>query len=146
MDPNTTLDQRDYASLLNDQLARKPRNILDHDGPNAIGLDPVQHGRKTRPALDRVRPAYVLVVEFFRDLQTSPLRKRLDRSTLALVAVLIRSDVGSTRRPQIRDCLSQFSWFCHSLSDISVWSGVPAIPSAAGLQKHTPPWVRVTNC
>jgi hypothetical protein len=31
-DPNTALDQRDYAGLLNDQLARKPRSILDQPG------------------------------------------------------------------------------------------------------------------
>src|SRR3954469_14889352 len=97
------------ADLLNHQVARKAVRRLDQDGPDAVALDALQHGREAGALVDMVRAAYGRVVELVHDHEARVPGEAGDSVSLALVAVLIGPDVCGAGGAQIRDRLDRFS-------------------------------------
>src|SRR5262249_40923435 len=89
---------------------------LTDDATDAIAGDALQHGREAGTLRNRVCALHSPVVVPVDDDEAVGLGVGLDRSSLALVAVLVPPDIGRGRGAHIADRFEQFSLACHDLS------------------------------
>src|SRR3954464_1114478 len=86
---DAALLEHGVADLLNPQVARKAVRRLDQDGPDAVALDALQHGREAGALVDGVSTAHSGVEELVHDHEACAPGEARDGVPLALVAVLI---------------------------------------------------------
>ena len=73
--------------------AREATGILNKDDADAVALDAVQQSGEARPGLDWIGASHGGIVELGD--QACALGEALNGSALALVAVLVRADIGA---------------------------------------------------
>ena len=80
--------------LLRHQLSGEARGILDNDRAHPIAFDPIQQRGEAWTVLDRISARDCRIVELLDYLEACPLGVGGDCRLLALIAVLVLSDVG----------------------------------------------------
>jgi hypothetical protein len=88
---------------LHGEITRKSGRVLDQDHLRPIAEHRGEHGAKALPLVDRVRAGHDRVVILLDDVIALRLGIRLHGCSLALLAVLVGSDIPRTRRAVVRN-------------------------------------------
>src|SRR5262249_9021757 len=98
--------------------SREAIRALANDATDAIRCDALQHGREAGARCNRVCALHSAVVVPVDDDVASGLGVGLDRSSLALVAVLVPLNVLRGTGAHVANRFNQFSLACHDLNPI----------------------------
>ena len=94
--------QHVMAGELDGQITGEAVRALDNDRPDPIAGDPLQHGQEAGALGHRIGAAHRRIIELGLDLIAIRLGETGDRCPLALLAVLVGTDIGRGAGAQIR--------------------------------------------
>jgi hypothetical protein len=102
---NATVDQKEDAKLLRNQIAGEAARVLNDHRADAVALDPIKERGEARSAFDGIGTADSSIVKLGRQVIPPCTRETLDGVTLAPVAILVTTDVRGRTGAQVSNSL-----------------------------------------